>query len=346
MIELRSGDLFKTDCEAIVNTVNCVGVMGKGIALQFKKAYPDNFKAYEKACRENNIEPGKMFVFSTGQLFGPKYIINFPTKRHWREPSKISYIKDGLDDLKRVLKEYRIASVAMPPLGCGNGGLDWHEVENIIKKSLVLVPDVRILLFAPSGAPDSSTQIIRTKTPAMTSFVATMMLLIKRYLWEDMSLSRLEIQKLAYFEKVSGDPHFATMKFAEREYGPYSDGLAHALHRMDGHYLNNCGDNNGPFQQIVLNESFIEKATSMINADEAVKLHLQRVFDLIDGFEDPFGMELLSSVHWVARNREVNAETLEDAVAAVHSWNSHKRQNFKLEHIKIAWARLKDLGWI
>ena len=346
MVKIERGDLLSADTEAIVNTVNCVGVMGKGIALQFKKAYPDNFKAYEKACKSGQVTTGKMFVQPTGLVLGPRLIINFPTKKHWRSPSRISYIRDGLDDLIRVIQEYNIKSIALPPLGCGNGGLNWLEIKQLITQKLSALSDVDIIIFEPAGAPESSSQRIKTKAPKMTLFVAEMILLIKRYLFEEITLSRLEIQKLAYFQKEAGDPHFVKLDFEGREYGPYSDKLSHAIHNMDGHYLENCGDNNSPFKQIRLNTAVIEPAENMLADDKDSHIYLQKVFELINGFEDPFGMELLSTVHWTAHYCYDKATDVESAIREVHAWNEHKRKYFKPEHIAIAWERLKKYGWI
>lgn len=346
MIKIRRGDLLNADAEALVNTVNCVGVMGKGIALQFKKAYPANFTAYEKACKAGQIVTGKMFVQPSGLVIGPRFIINFPTKKHWRSPSKISYIKDGLDDLVRVIRENNIKSVALPPLGCGNGGLNWLEIKQLITQKLSTLHDVNIIVFEPAGAPESSAQPIKTKAPKMTVFVAEMIMLIKRYLLEEITLSRLEIQKLAYFQKESGDPHFVTLDFEGMEYGPYSRKLGHAIHRMDGHYLRNCGDNNSPTTQIELNASAIEPAEKMLANNNESHEYLQKVFELINGFEDPFGMELLSTVHWVAHYCHNPATDIESAICEVHDWNEHKRKYFKPEHIAIAWKRLQKYGWI
>lgn len=123
MIERTQGDLLVADAAALVNTVNCVGVMGKGIALQFKKTFPENFKAYEAACRREEVKPGRMFVFETGQMFNPRYIINFPTKRHWRDKSRYEDIESGLKALVREVRQRKIRSIAVPPLGSGLGGL-------------------------------------------------------------------------------------------------------------------------------------------------------------------------------------------------------------------------------
>src|SRR5215208_2123004 len=118
-VEIRRGDLLAADAEAVVNTVNCVGIMGRGIALQVKNAYPANFKAYEAACKRGEVEPGRMLVHETGQLTNPRYIINFPTKRHWRGRSRIEDIESGLDALVAEVRRLGIKSIAVPPLGCG-----------------------------------------------------------------------------------------------------------------------------------------------------------------------------------------------------------------------------------
>src|SRR5690349_14003605 len=133
-VTFKSGDLFLDKSEALVNTVNCVGVMGKGVALEFKHRWPENYKAYKKACDAKVLRPGNMLIFELTNLFGKnetKFIVNFPTKDHWRAKSKLEYISEGLDALVSDIKKYRIKSIALPPLGCGNGGLDWDTVRPI-----------------------------------------------------------------------------------------------------------------------------------------------------------------------------------------------------------------------
>ena len=150
-----TGNLLEADVEALVNTVNTVGVMGKGIALQFKNAFPANFKAYERACRDHQVRVGKMFVFDAGQLLKPRWIINFPTKGHWRSNSNLADVATGLDDLRRVITELGIKSIAVPPLGCGNGGLDWAQVRPLIEAKLADL-DMEVLVFVPDRAPAAS----------------------------------------------------------------------------------------------------------------------------------------------------------------------------------------------
>ena len=165
MIELKTGDILKADAEALVNTVNCVGVMGRGIALQFRKAFPENFKAYKAVCDRHELQPGVMFVFDLGRMIEPRYVINFPTKRHWKGKSRKEDIQVGLTDLVRVLREYKVESVAIPPLGCGLGGLQWSEIRPMIEGALAALPDLQVLLFQPEGAPKPGEMVIRTRAP-------------------------------------------------------------------------------------------------------------------------------------------------------------------------------------
>lgn len=148
MIEIKHGDILKEDAEALVNTVNCVGVMGRGIALQYKNAFPENFKAYALACKNKEVQPGRMFVFKTGQLTNPRYIINFPTKRHWRGMSRMEDIESGLRALVDTIRQYNIQSIAIPPLGSGLGGLDWSEVKLRIEAALQPLSGVNVTLYS------------------------------------------------------------------------------------------------------------------------------------------------------------------------------------------------------
>jgi O-acetyl-ADP-ribose deacetylase (regulator of RNase III) len=153
MIEFKRGNILAEDAEALVNTVNCVGVVGRGIALQFKKAFPDNFDAYAVACEHGEVQPGHMFVHETGQLTNPRYIINFPTKRHWRGMSRLSDIEIGLKALVGEINTRGIRSVAVPPLGSGLGGLDWRDVRSRIEAAVAALEAVRVVVFEPAGAP-------------------------------------------------------------------------------------------------------------------------------------------------------------------------------------------------
>jgi O-acetyl-ADP-ribose deacetylase (regulator of RNase III) len=152
MIEIAQGILLEALVEALVNTVNTKGIMGKGIALQFKQAFPEMFRDYENACKAGGVRLGKMHVFDLGGLTGnPRWIINFPTKGHWRERSRLTDIEAGLEDLVTTILRLGIRSIALPPLGCGNGGLNWAEVRPRIEGAFANLPDVNVLLFEPES---------------------------------------------------------------------------------------------------------------------------------------------------------------------------------------------------
>ena len=155
MIKIERGNVLEAQAETLVNTVNCVGFMGKGIALQFKKAYPENFEAYQKACRAHEVQPGRMFIFARESMLDVKFIINFPTKRHWKGKSRYEDIEDGLKALVADVRRLGTRSIAIPPLGCGLGGLDWDRVRPMIQAAFAELPDVEVILFEPAGAPEA-----------------------------------------------------------------------------------------------------------------------------------------------------------------------------------------------
>src|SRR5277367_4275431 len=201
MIRSATGDILAADAEALVNTVNCAGIMGRGIALQFKNAFPANFKAYAAACARQEVQPGRMFVFETGHITNPKYIINFPTKRHWRGKSRIEDIKAGLQSLRSEIQSRGIKSVAIPPLGCGLGGLDWGEVKPLIQEALGSLGNVEVVVFEPSSSPAPQEIKVTHSPPSMTPGRAVLIGLIDQYLHGlmDPVVSLLEIHKLLYF---------------------------------------------------------------------------------------------------------------------------------------------------
>jgi len=344
MIEITWGNLIETDAEALVNTVNCVGYMGKGIALQFKKAFPDNFKAYERACRAGGMKPGKVFVFSTGSLVNPKYIVNFPTKRDWRAKSQIEDIRIGLKSLVEEIRGLGISSVALPPLGCGLGGLSWKDVKPLIERAFAALPSTRILLFEPIGAPDAKAMPVRTKRPKMTVARALLIRLIHQYAQLAYRLTLLEVQKMAYFLQEAGEP--LRLRYEAGLFGPYAHNLNKVLEIMEGHFIRGYGDSQKPDIEIELLPGAIEETDGSLLDNEASANRLKRVETVIEGFETPYGLELLSSVHWVAVHGNGKASNPDEVVRAVHKWNERKRKMFKPEHIHIAWTRLAEQGWL
>lgn len=343
MIELVTGNLLQADVEALVNTVNTVGAMGKGIALQFKQAYPANFEAYRKAVARGEVQPGRMFVFETGLMMNPRVIINFPTKRHWRGRSRIEDIQSGLEDLARVIETRGIRSIAIPPLGCGNGGLDWDDVRPLILAMLKRVPEVRALVFGPEGPPDPGSMPVGTERPRMTPARALLVRLMDRYSELAYRLTLLEIQKLAYFLQESGEP--LRLEFEKGHYGPYAANLNKVLERIEGHFTRGYGDTQKPDVEIRLLPGANEEAIEFLDALPESIARLDAVASLIDGFETPYGMELLSSVHWVAA-REPKVRDAAGAIGAVHGWSDRKQSMFKAHHIEVAWNRLAEAGWV
>ena len=243
MIETTTGDILTADAEALVNTVNCVGIMGRGIALQFRKAFPGNFKAYEAVCKRHELQPGQMFVFETGQLTNPRYIINFPTKRHWKGKSQLVDIESGLKALVEEVRRLGIHSIAIPPLGCGQGGLDWAEVRPRIEQALQTVPDVRVLLFSPTGAPASVVSTSSSPVTKMTEGRAALVGLMQRYLagLMDPFISLLEVHKLLYFMQEAGESSLR-LRYVKAPYGPYAENLRHLLISVEGHLTSGYTD--------------------------------------------------------------------------------------------------------
>jgi len=344
MIEHAKGNLLEADTEALVNTVNCVGRMGKGIALQFKQAYPDNFREYQRACRAREVRPGKMFVHDTERMVNPRYIINFPTKRHWRGKSQIPDIRAGLQGLIEEVRRRGIKSIAVPPLGCGNGGLSWSTVRPLIIEAFQRVPDVRVVLFSPLGAPDAKTMPIRTTRPSMTAARALLVKLIEQYEQLAYRLTLLEIQKLAYFLQEAGEN--LRLRYEAGHYGPFAANLNKVLERIEGHFIRGYGDSQKPDAEIELLPSAIAEADAFLYGKTAVLGRLNRVGELVEGFETPYGIELLSSVHWVGTRNQPPPTNAESAVQAVSGWNARKREMFKAQHIRVAWSRLVDAGWL
>lgn len=343
MITNEHGNLLQADVEALVNTVNTVGVMGKGIALQFKRAYPAMFKAYERACKDGEVELGHMHVWETGALDGPQFVINFPTKGHWRAPSRLPDIAAGLDDLVSVVRKHGITSIAIPPLGCGNGGLDWADVEPLIVRAFADLPGVEIKIYPPQGAPAASEMPNATVRPTMTTGRAALVSLLAQYSRLAVGATPIEIQKLMYFLQVAGEP--LNLNFHPGRYGPYADNLRHVLSAVEGHFITGYGDGSS---QVLEAEAMkplpgAEDEASRVLADNAAtRDRVERVMRAIDGFESRYGMELLASVHWVTSHDDAAAADWGEAMERVHQWTPRKARTFTAEHIEAAWNALRE----
>jgi O-acetyl-ADP-ribose deacetylase (regulator of RNase III) len=341
MVEfVDKGNLLEADVDAVVNTVNTKGVMGKGVALQFKRAFPGNYKAYRTACEAGEVQLGRMFVTASGRLGNPRLIINFPTKGHWKSRSRLKDIEAGLEDLQRVIKEYDVQSIAMPPLGCGLGGLAWSDVRPRIEAAMADT-GIDIIVFEPSGPPAPYKMVEGRERPKMTPGRAAFIGLLARYLVPGETASRLVVQKLLYFLQEAGEPMKLT--FTKQRYGPYADEVRHAVERMEGHFVTGFGDGTG-IGDIRIKPDVIAEADPYLNEHPETLERFDRVARLIRGFETPYGLELLATTHWVA-TRE-GAVTPERAVQAVRAWSARKENLFTSEHITAAWERLNSDGWL
>ena len=339
------GNLLKADVEALANSVNTVGVMGKGIALQFKNAFPANFKAYEAACKRQDVRLGEVFVFDNGGLMAPRWIINFPTKGHWRARSRIRDVADGLDDLRHVIKKLEISSIALPPLGCGHGGLDWDEVRALIEERLGGL-DVAVHLYAPEGAPDAADMVTSTPRPTLTASTAALVSVIDQYSRVALLVSLIEIHKLMYFLQEAGAD--LRLQYQANLYGPYADNLRHVLKSLEGHQLEGFGDGSKKVRQaesITVLPGGASEASKTLAENDHITKRIQRVLELVEGYESAYGLELLASVHWMAAH-EGNGDDLSGVTERVRSWSRRKRRMFTAQHIECAWRRLHDHGWL
>ena len=344
MIKLARGDILKADAEALVNTVNCAGVMGRGIALQFRKAFPECFKAYKAACDRKELRLGKMHVCDLSRLENPRLVINFPTKRHWKGKSKLADIEAGLAALVDLVRQRHIRSIAIPPLGCGLGGLEWNEVRTRIERAFRDLTEVAVLVFEPKGAPAAEVMVSDRNVPKMTVGRAALLGLMRRYLGAlmDPFVTLLEIHKLMYFMQGAGEQ--LKLRYEKAPYGPYAANLRHVLIAIEGHFITGYGDaEDAPDKQIELKPDVAEQAEEFLQAHPATRKRFDRVVDLIGGFETPYGMELLATVHWVAGQE--GAKTPEEAADKTYAWNDRKRM-FRPEHIHKAWDILDRKGWL
>lgn len=325
MIRFTQGNLLDSPAEAVVNTVNTVGIMGKGIALMFKEAFPANFREYEAACKRGDVRTGHMFVTERPAMLGtPRWIINFPTKQHWRGKARLEWIEAGLDDLRRVIVEKNIRSIALPPLGCGNGGLDWNVVRHLIERSLGMLRDTDVIVYEPTSEYQNVAKPAGVEK--LTPPRALIAELVRRYWILGIECSLLEIQKLAWFLEreiiASGLPNELDLQFVAHRYGPYAERLRHLLDYLDGSYLRSTVriPDAKPTDVIAFNDAKRDIVGAYLKSEASQYLAaLERVSRRIDGFESPLGMELLATVDWLIVNEHRRLE-LDDIKAGLRDW--------------------------
>ncbi len=353
MIQYTQGNLLDAPVEAVVNTVNEVGVMGKGIALLFREAFPQNTAAYEAACRNGEVRVGRMFVSRNSALLGPRWVINFPTKKHWRNPSRLEYVRGGLQDLVRVVRDLGIHSLAVPPLGCGSGGLQWSQVRPEIEVAAAELPDVHWLVYEPTPAYFNSPK--RSGLDHLTPARAMIVRAVQFYEAMAFDCSVLEVQKLAWFlqrgVRLSGVEDVLQLTFSPHKYGPYADGLRHLLNGLDGTYLH-CErrlSDARPGDRIWFEPAREGELRAFLEQESYTSFRpvVEWVLTLIDGFASPHGMELLATVDWLHQQPD-QPRTVEAIRAGLESWPggmaaaNRKLRLFDDRCLEIALHRLSD----
>lgn len=356
MIHYVKGNLFDSDAEALVNTVNTVGVMGKGIALQFKEAFPENFRVYHNACRNKELHIGDLLVVADSNLAsGSKTIINFPTKTHWKLPSEYSYIEQGLQSLRREIISRHIKSIAIPPLGSHNGGLDWLRVKQMIETALGDL-DCDIYLYEPSEAIIEKMKSERVKlTPARAMLLTMLADLTKNGEFA----SVFAAEKLVYFMQRLGASDIFKVEFRPCYYGPYSGGkVAHVLYALNGSYIKGMGGmDNRPFDFIWLLDDAEQEALQFIReSDIAERLSeiSEKTKSLLRDYYSNYSLELLASVdyllntvpslqNWRSDDEQKVVDSLEEEI---QHWSKRKEHIFKRNHLNEAYRYLKGQSWL
>jgi len=325
MIKFTTGNLLEDRSEALVNTVNTVGIMGKGIALMFKERFPENFRRYVAACKATEVRVGEVFATPTSELNGPLWIVNFPTKQHWRGNSRVEWIVEGLKDLRCFIEREGIKSIAIPPLGAGNGGLTWPLVRSAIETAFEGLEGVAITVYEPTREYQNVAK--RVGVEKLTPARGLIGELIRRYLVLGMECSLIEVQKLAWFlERAierAGSENPLKLDFKANRYGPYANRLTHLLESLDGSYLH-CEKRISDAQPLDVvwfdegRKNFLQTYLKSAEVRPYIGA-LKETIDLIEGFESPFGMELLATVDWLV-TKEGASPTVQGIRQALSTW--------------------------
>ncbi len=354
MIRYTEGNLLESGAEALVNTVNTVGVMGKGIALMFKERFPDNYRRYRTACKDGELRVGRLFITEPNELGGPRWVVNFPTKQDWRAPSRIEWVREGLVELRRFLNEHQVRSVAIPPLGAGNGGLEWTSVRAEIECAMEGLVGIDVIVYQPSARYQnvSKRSGVLTLTPAR----ALVTELVRRYSVLGFECSLLEIQKLAWLLeraiRLRDLPDPLDLRFVADRYGPYAHRLDRLLDSLDGSYLH-CGKrlaDAGPQDAIWVEPNQRQRLAAYLAGSEAAPYRdaLEQVATVIDGFQSPFGLELLATVDWLVTREDVAPEVKAVRASLAHwpagvAYGERKSRLFDERVIGLALNALRSL---
>lgn len=321
MIHFTTGNLFDSPADAIVNTVNLMGVMGKGIALQFKERFKNNFAVYRQACKDKRIGIGNLLVTAESLNGRDILVINFPTKTDWRRRSEYSYIELGLDNLIEIISDRKIRSIAMPPLGAGNGGLDWASVKEIIVGKLSDI-DCDITIYEPGYTAESQTKEVR-----LTHARALLVCMLDKFQREGQEATAFAAVKAIYFLQKFGAADIFKMKFQAHTYGPYCDSVRHLLHSLDGAYIRGFADmSKRPFEPFDTVREKLPEVYKTIDSNTALSDIVSRTCNFLNGYWDDFSLELISSVDFLM---EANPDDTADAIySKLCAWSDRKRRLF------------------
>ncbi|MFI5200775.1 MAG: macro domain-containing protein [Candidatus Kapaibacterium sp.] len=339
MIRYTKGNLLDAPTQALVNTVNTVGVMGKGIALLFKEAFPENYREYVRTCKRGELVPGKLLLVREHTLNGDRIIINFPTKKEWYQKSSYSYIESGLKELLRIIESETIGSIALPPLGCGNGGLQWDRVKELIEKYLS-TSSAEILVFEPQESV-RATLAVTDRNVKLTPARAMIAYALFRYESKGEFSSLFAANKLAYFLQRMGEK--LKLDFKPNYYGPYSPKVAHVLYLINGKFLTGLEEKDAkPFEILHLNYDAYSELEKYIRNELTCEQQsrLTNLEKLIEGFDSTLALETLSSVDFILNgNPSYSSEEVYDAIS---NWSPRKKTLIKPVFVNQAIQRLKE----
>lgn len=343
MIKYITGDILDSDAQALVNTVNTVGVMGKGIALQFKKAYPNNFKAYVQACKNEEVKIGNLFVTQDSNLSsGEKVIINFPTKKDWRKPSEYDYVEKGLKNLIQVIERYNLKSVAIPPLGSGNGGLKWERVKNLIDQYLSGV-NIEILVYEPTQRIKEQLKKERVK---LTDARALLLYVLFDLIRNGEYVSEFSSEKVSYFLQRFGAKKYFKLTYEPNFYGPYSGKVRFVLNALNGSYIMGYSDmDKKPFEPLTLISDGYDEVKNYVEAKSELKQIADRTTTFLNGFYSDFALELLSSIDFLAQKEQTFDKQM--ISNKLEEWNDRKRTLFSNpKYIDVSLRHLQGTSFV
>jgi O-acetyl-ADP-ribose deacetylase (regulator of RNase III) len=339
MIKYITGNILESNAQALVNTVNTIGVMGKGIALQFKKAYLNNFKAYVEACKRKEIVIGKLFIVRDSNISsGEKIIINFPTKQDWRKPSEYSYIEDGLNDLVSVIEKNQIKSIAIPPLGAGNGGLEWEKVKRIIDQKLSSL-NIEIFVYEPTARIKEHLKKERVK---LTDARALLLYVLYDLVKNGEYVSEFSSEKVCYFLQRFGAKKFFKLEFEPNFYGPYSGKVRFVLNALNGSYISGYSDmNKKPFEPLTMVGDGYNTVKIHIESNQELFVIAKKTINFLNGFYSDFALELLSSIDYITTKQNTFDKGI--VTKKLEGWSDRKRSMFSNpKYIDISIKHLQD----